>query len=60
MEKYRITQKVSAIGKPQKQKLTLKALGITKMNNPVVVEATPQVLGMIDKIRHLVLIEEVK
>lgn len=60
MEKLRITQIKSGIGKPKKQKLTLQALGIKKLHNPVEVIATPQIKGMIEKVRHLVIIEEVK
>jgi large subunit ribosomal protein L30 len=59
MKKYRIVQIKSRIGKPEKQKRTLDALGIRKMNNPVVIEASPQVEGMINKVQHLVRVEEV-
>lgn len=60
MEKLRITQIRSGINRPKKQKLTLQALGIRKLNNPVEVTATPQVKGMIEKVKHLLLVEEVK
>jgi large subunit ribosomal protein L30 len=59
MKKYRIVQIKSRIGKPERQKRTLDALGIRKMNNPVVIEASPQVEGMIQKVQHLVRVEEV-
>lgn len=59
MKKYRIVQIKSRIGKPEKQKRTLDALGIRKMNNPVVIVASPQVEGMIQKVQHLVRVEEV-
>ena len=46
MAKIRITQIKSKIGSTERQKLTLAALGIKKMNNPVDHEATPQIMGM--------------
>jgi large subunit ribosomal protein L30 len=59
MTKIRITQIKSAIDRPKRQKLTLKALGLKKMNNPREVEATPQILGMVRTVDHLVKVEEV-
>jgi large subunit ribosomal protein L30 len=53
-----ITQIRSVIGRPERQKATIKALGIKKMNSPVEKEATPQILGMIRKVSHLVKVEE--
>jgi large subunit ribosomal protein L30 len=38
--------------------LTLQALGLKKLNNPVEHEATPQILGMVRKVSHLVKVEE--
>ena len=58
MGKIRITQVRSAIGRPKRQKLTIEALGIKRMNVPVEHEATPQVLGMVRKVNHLVTVEE--
>ena len=58
MKKIKITQVKSAIDRPERQKLTLKALGLNKMNASKEVEATPQVLGMIRKVEHLVAVEE--
>ncbi len=55
----RITQVKSVIGRPEKQRLTLKALGIRKLNHSVEHTATPQILGMVNKIRHLVKVEDV-
>lgn len=60
MSKVRITQIRSAINRPQRQKLTLEALGIKKLHNPKEHEATPQVLGMIEKVKHLLKVEEIK
>jgi len=58
MAKIKVTQIRSVIGRPKKQRLTLRSLGIRRMNHTVEVEATPDVLGMIAKVRHLVRIEE--
>ena len=59
MAGIRITQVKSRIGKPQRQKLTLDALGIRKLNQSVEHEATPQILGMVKKISHLVKVENI-
>jgi large subunit ribosomal protein L30 len=58
MAKIKITQVKSAIDRPERQKRTLKALGLTKVNNTVEVEGTPQVLGMVRKVTHLVKVEQ--
>jgi len=57
MAKIKVTQIKSAIGSPKRQKMTLEALGLKKMHNPVEHEDTPQVLGMIRKVNHLVKVE---
>jgi large subunit ribosomal protein L30 len=59
MTKIRITQVKSKIGKPERQKRTLEALGIRKLNHSVVHEATPQILGMVTKVNHLVKVEDI-
>jgi large subunit ribosomal protein L30 len=59
MAKIRITQVKSKSGKPERQKRTLEALGISKLNHSVEHEATPQILGMVQKIRHLVKVENI-
>lgn len=58
MAKVKITQIRSAIDRPKRQKDTVKALGIKKMNQTVEHEATPQILGMIKKISHLLKVEQ--
>ena len=58
MTKIKITQVKSGIDRPERQKLTLKALGLNKMNATKEVEATPQVLGMIRAVEHLVKVEQ--
>ncbi|RAJ87473.1 large subunit ribosomal protein L30 [Chitinophaga dinghuensis] len=59
MAKIKITQVKSGIDRPERQKLTLKALGLNKMHASVEVEATPQILGMVTKVNHLVKVEQV-
>jgi large subunit ribosomal protein L30 len=56
MATVKIKQVKSVIGYPQRQKDTVRALGITKMNQVVEHEATPQIMGMIEKVKHLVVI----
>jgi large subunit ribosomal protein L30 len=57
MGKVKITQIKSTIDRPKRQKLTMESLGIRKMHQTVVHEATPQILGMIAKVQHLVVVE---
>ena len=59
MGKVKITQVRSLIDRPKRQKDTIKALGLRKINHSVVHEANPQILGMISKVSHLVKVEEV-
>jgi large subunit ribosomal protein L30 len=58
MKKIKITLVKSPIDRPERQKLTLQALGLNKMNSSREVEATPQVLGMIRTVEHLLQVEE--
>lgn len=57
--KLKITLKYSAIGRPENQKETAKALGLNKLNKTVEHNDTPQIRGMIRKIIHLVEVEEI-
>lgn len=59
MAKIKITQIKSKIGSTKRQKATLEALGIKKMNHSAEHEATPQIMGMVEKVRHLVKTEEI-
>ena len=59
MAKIRVTQVRSKIGRPERQKKTLIALGLKKMNQTIEHEATPQILGMVNAIKHLVKVEEI-
>jgi large subunit ribosomal protein L30 len=58
MAKVKITQVRSVIGQNKRNKETLKALGLRKINHSVEKEVTPQIQGMIRKVSHLVKIEE--
>lgn len=60
MAKVKITQIKSGIDRPERQKRTLIALGLRKMNGSIEVEKTPQIAGMIEKVSHLVKVEDVK
>jgi large subunit ribosomal protein L30 len=59
MAKIKITQVRSKIGSDWTQKATLIALGIKKLNRAVIHEVTPQIIGMVNKVKHLVKVEEV-
>ena len=59
MAKIKIKQVRSKINRPERQKRTLQALGLRKINQTVEVEATPQILGMVNKVKHLVDVEEI-
>ena len=54
MKKIKITQVKSGIDRSERQKQTLIALGLKKMQAVVEHEATPQILGMVNKVKHLV------
>lgn len=58
MKKIKITLVKSAIDRPERQKLTIQALGLNKLHSTKEVEATPQILGMVRKVTHLVKVEE--
>ncbi|MBN8827098.1 MAG: 50S ribosomal protein L30 [Sphingobacteriia bacterium] len=57
--KIKVTQVGSPIGRKSDQKLTLKGLGLDKLNRSKVLEATPSIMGMVNKVLHLVKVEEV-
>lgn len=58
--KIKITQTKSAIGYNVKQKRTLEALGLHRLNHSVIHVNTPQIEGMVIKVRHLVSVEDIK
>ena len=57
-KKLRITLKKSPIGYEKKQKITVRTLGLRKMHQTVEHNDTPQIRGMINKVKHLVTVEE--
>ena len=57
--KIKITQVKSGIDRSERQKQTLIALGLKKMHASKEVEATPQILGMVNKVSHLIKVEEI-
>jgi len=59
MAKIKITQIRSKIGRPERQKRTLEALGLKRIRHTVEHEVTPQILGMVRKVNHLVTVEEI-
>lgn len=59
MAKVRVTQIKSTIDRSHRQKATMEALGLRKINHIVEHEATPQILGMIGKVNHLIKVENI-
>lgn len=60
MAKLVITQRKSIIGAPRRQRRSMEALGIRRMHQTVEHDDSPQIRGMIEKVRHLVEVEETK
>lgn len=60
MAKVKVKKVKSAINRTQRQKRTLEALGLKKIGQVVEHEATPNILGMIKKVNHLISVEEIK
>ena len=58
-EKLRIKQVRSIIGRPARQKRTMEALGLRRINHTREVEATPQIRGMIESVKHLITVEAI-
>ncbi|CAM3942000.1 50S ribosomal protein L30 [Mucilaginibacter galii] len=59
MAKIKITQIKSVIDRSERQKKTVEALGLKKINHSVEVEANPAIIGMIRKVNHLVAVENI-
>ncbi|HEX5743769.1 MAG TPA: 50S ribosomal protein L30 [Flavobacteriaceae bacterium] len=59
MAKIQVTQVKSKINCPKRQKLTLEALGLRKIDQTVEHEATSSILGMVNKVQHLVSVKEI-
>ncbi|SHI41088.1 LSU ribosomal protein L30P [Mesonia phycicola] len=60
MGKIKVTKVKSAINRTKSQKLTLEALGLRKMGQTVEHDDSPNILGMVNKVKHLVSVEETK
>ncbi|MEN8777219.1 50S ribosomal protein L30 [Polaribacter sp. WD7] len=60
MAKIKVTQVKSQIGRLKNQKRTLEALGLRRLNQTVEHEATPSIVGMVNKVSHLVSVEKLK
>lgn len=58
--KLKVTQTKSVIDRPKDQKLTIKALGLGRPNYSKIHNDTPQIRGMVNKVSHLVVVEEIK
>lgn len=59
MAKVKVTQVRSTIKRPKNQKLTMQALGLTKIGKTVEVETNPAIDGMIRKVNHLISVENI-
>jgi large subunit ribosomal protein L30 len=59
MSKLKVTQRRSVIDRPKDQKVTVRRLGLHRINDSVIKEDTPSVRGMVAKVHHLVDVEEV-
>lgn len=59
MAKVRVIQVRSKIGRPEDQKRTLAALGLGKISSSIEIEINPAISGMIQKVNHLVKVEEI-
>jgi large subunit ribosomal protein L30 len=60
MSKLKVTQRRSVIDRPKDQKVTVRRLGLHRINDSVIKDDTPSVRGMIAKVHHLVEVEEVE
>lgn len=60
MAKMKITQTKSLIGCTERQRRTMEALGLGKISSSALVEDQPQMVGMVNKVRHLIKVEEIK
>jgi large subunit ribosomal protein L30 len=59
MGRVKVTQVKSVIDRPKRQKDTMRALGLRKINHSVEHDSTPQVMGMIAKVQHLIKVENI-
>ncbi len=59
MSKISVTWKKSSIGFNKNQRLTIDSLGLRRLNHTVIHEDTPSIRGMVHKVRHLVVVEDI-
>jgi large subunit ribosomal protein L30 len=59
VSRLKVTQRRSAIDRPKDQKVTIRRLGLHRINDSVIKEDRPEIRGMIAKVRHLVDVEEI-
>ena len=59
MSKLKVTQRRSVIARPKDQKVTIRRLGLHRINDTVIKEDRPEIRGLIAKVQHLVDVEEV-
>ncbi len=57
--KLKVTQRASTIGRPKDQVATIEALGLRKIGQTKIFDDNPAIRGMIDKVRHLIEVEEI-
>tara|TARA_B100001057_G_scaffold40304_2_gene36226 strand:+ start:350 stop:535 length:186 start_codon:yes stop_codon:yes gene_type:complete len=60
MKKIKISQKLSLIGKTKKQIACIKGLGLRKISDQKIIDATPENLGMINVVKHMLQVEQIK
>ncbi|NBR82651.1 MAG: 50S ribosomal protein L30 [Flavobacteriia bacterium] len=60
MSRIRLTQIRSTIKRPARQVKTMEALGLKKINSSVEHNVTPQIMGMVERVRHLLKVEELE
>jgi large subunit ribosomal protein L30 len=58
-KQLKITLRKSGIGRPETQRLTLRSLGLNKINKTIVVKDHPAIRGMVRKVIHLIKVEEI-
>ena len=60
MSKIKVSQKLSLIGKTKKQIACIKGLGLKRIRDYKIIEASPENLGMIETVKHMVNVEQIK
>jgi large subunit ribosomal protein L30 len=60
MSKIRVTQKLSLIGKTKKQIACIKGLGLKRIRDSRIIQSSPENLGMIETVKHMVNVEQIK